>query len=264
MLWLLLIVLSFQESSDPATVSRGAVVFARSCSVGYCHGAGGEAGKGPRLRGRNLDRDYVEDVTRFGIPNSTMPGWEARLTEADLRAVVAYVMQLSTATEAVSGPLMAMPAGVGPAELADFGMPQHVQPGHGLFFDATRGTRCATCHSAGERGIAVASDLGQLANPREAIARLRTLEPKKVVTAKLKSGEIFPALLSQEDGRFVRLYDLTIPPPVLRTLERSEVISLDRNTNWRHDSVIHHYSNEELQALVPYLEWLNPAAGSNP
>lgn len=264
MIWLLLFLFPLQAASDPSTVSRGGVIFARSCSVGYCHGAGGEAGKGPRLRGRNLDRDYVEDVTRFGIPNSTMPGWEGRLTESDLRAVVAYVMQLSTATEAASGPLMPMPAGVGPAELAEFSLPQHVQPGHDLFFDATRGTRCATCHTAGERGLAVASDLTRLANPREAIARLRSLEPKKVVTAKLKSGETFPALVTQEDDRQVRLYDLTIPPPVLRTIERSELISLDRNTNWRHDPVIHHYSDEELQALVPYLEWSNPATGSNP
>lgn len=261
MIWWLLVLISFQQTSDPETVSRGTVVFARSCSVGYCHGAGGEAGKGPRLRGRNLDRDYVEDVTRFGIPNSTMPGWEGRLPEADLRAVVAYVMQLSKATEAVSGPLMPMPAGVGPAEFAEFTLPEHVQRGHDLFFDATRGTRCATCHTAGERGIAVASDLTRLANPGEAIARLRTLEPKNVVTAKLRSGEIFPAVVSEQDDRYVRLYDLTVPPPVLRTVERSEVVSVDRSKDWRHDAVIPHYSDEELKALIAYMEWVNPTGG---
>ena len=59
MIWLLLVILvnvSAQEKSP-----NGEGIFAQSCSVGYCHGAAGSAGRGPRLRGRRLERSYVDE-----------------------------------------------------------------------------------------------------------------------------------------------------------------------------------------------------------
>ena len=40
------------DISDPQVVAAGEKTFAASCSVGYCHGKAGRAGRGPRLRGR--------------------------------------------------------------------------------------------------------------------------------------------------------------------------------------------------------------------
>ncbi len=84
--------------SDDAAAQAGEVVFADNCSV--CHG---EDGKGdvtqdaPNLTDAiwlfgGSEEDLTETVTnsRFGV----MPAWENRLTDAQIRAVTAYVHQL--------------------------------------------------------------------------------------------------------------------------------------------------------------------------
>ena len=86
------------DANDPALVEEGAVVYLDNCSS--CHA---EDGTGDRFQGApNLadaiwlfGGDYdtlMATVTnsRFGV----MPAWEGRLTEAEIRAVSAYVHQL--------------------------------------------------------------------------------------------------------------------------------------------------------------------------
>ena len=113
------LVLLAQSAVEPSMVARGQTVFTQNCSVGYCHGVGGAAGRGPRLRGRNLPKDYLDRVTREGIPSSAMPAWKGRLSEDDIRAVVEYVAVLSAATDAPP-PMQPMPAGEGPATARTF------------------------------------------------------------------------------------------------------------------------------------------------
>ena len=87
--------LSGEEPQDASLVDEGATVFADNCSA--CHG---EDGTGDRMQGApNLTDaiwlyggDYAtihETVTnaRFGV----MPNWNARLSEAEIRAVATYV-----------------------------------------------------------------------------------------------------------------------------------------------------------------------------
>jgi cytochrome c oxidase cbb3-type subunit 3 len=86
------------EAQDPAQVAAGAVVFEDNCSA--CHM---EDGTGDRDQGApNLvdaiwlyGGDYASlsqtvNNSRYGV----MPAWNSRLTEAQLRAVSAYVHQL--------------------------------------------------------------------------------------------------------------------------------------------------------------------------
>jgi mono/diheme cytochrome c family protein len=254
MIWLL--VLLVQTPPDPSVIARGEKIFAQSCSVGYCHGVAGAAGRGPRLRGRKLDPSFVETVTRDGIPNSAMPAWKGRLQDEEIRAVVAYVVSLASASEAAP-PANPMPAGVGPAALSGFQGPAEARPGHDLFFDATRISRCGTCHAVAGRGISIGPDLMTSAEP----ALPRGLPPKHVITARLKNGELFPALRLEQDERFVKLYDLSTAPPVLRTLERSEITSLVEGSNWSHDSAVRNYSADELRAIITYLRWLKSSPG---
>ena len=249
MIWLLALLI--QNPVDPSVVARGEKIFAQSCSVGYCHGVGGAAGRGPRLRGRRLDPNYVETVTRDGIPNSAMPGWKGRLQDEEIRAVVAYVVSLASASDAAP-PANPMPAGVGPAALGGFQGPAEARPGHDLFFDATRISRCGTCHAVAGRGISIGPDLMTSGEP----ALPRGLPPKHVITARLKNGEVFPALRVEQDERFIKLYDLIAAPPVLRTLERSEITSLLEGSDWRHESAVRNYTDQELQAITAYLRWL--------
>ena len=86
------------QDADAELASAGATVFEDQCSA--CHG---EDGKGDRFQGAPNLTDAIwlyggdaetltETVTnsRFGV----MPSWTTRLSEADIRAVSAYVHQL--------------------------------------------------------------------------------------------------------------------------------------------------------------------------
>src|SRR5262245_30199558 len=86
------------DLSDPQVIASGATLFAKNCSVGYCHGSAGRAGRGPRLRGREWEKNYLFKVTYDGIPNSSMPAWKSRLTETEIGSIVAYILTLSKLT----------------------------------------------------------------------------------------------------------------------------------------------------------------------
>jgi len=244
-----------QSAVEPSMVARGQTVFTQNCSVGYCHGVGGAAGRGPRLRGRNLPKDYLDRVTREGIPSSAMPAWKGRLSEDDIRAVVEYVAVLSAATDAPP-PMQPMPAGEGPATARTFNGPREAGRGFALFFDPAQ-DHCGVCHSTGGRGIAIAPDLAEAVSksPADAIALIRSTTARKVVRVKVKDGESFPALRSSETKDTVKLYDLTSAPPVLRTLERSEIESIAADPSWRHNDFVRAYSDAELADIVAYLRW---------
>ena len=79
-------------------ISIGGVVYAQSCANQNCHGDQGKAGKAPALAQRGFKRGYVMKVTRQGIPETAMPGWEKQLPVEDLEAVVSYVISLQGAT----------------------------------------------------------------------------------------------------------------------------------------------------------------------
>jgi mono/diheme cytochrome c family protein len=239
-----------QSAVDPVVIARGERIFAQSCSVGYCHGVAGAAGRGPRLRGRTFSKDYLYAVTRNGIPNSAMPAWKSRLKDEDIRAVVDYVASLSSATDAAP-PANPMPPGIGPASLASFNGPPLAARGHGLFFDPAR-ENCGVCHAIGGRGIAIGPDLK---SQPDLVKLVRSTQSRHVLTAKLGSGEEFPALLVEQKVRQIRLYDVTLAPPVLRTFAREEVASLSENPSWRHSDFVKDYSQAELEDIAVYLRW---------
>ena len=247
---IVLALLLAQTTTDSAPVARGERIFAQSCSVGYCHGVAGAAGRGPRLRGRSFAKDYLYTVVRDGIPSSAMPAWKDRLKDEDIRAVVAYVASLATAPD-VAPPANPMPPGVGPASLPAFNGPPQAARGRALFSDPVR-ENCAVCHAVGGRGIAIGPDL--TAAPA-LLNRIHSTGSRHVLTASLQTGEHFPALLVSQTSEEVQLYDLTSLPPVLRTFARSQVLSLAQDSAWRHDDVSKDYSAAELEEIVAYLRW---------
>ena len=244
-----------QPAVQPAATARGDRIFAQSCSVGYCHGVAGAAGRGPRLRGRSFPREYLDRAVREGIPNSAMPGWKDRLKEEDLRAVVDYVVSLASATEAAP-PANPMPPGEGPATLRPFNGPPPAERGMAAFFDPTR-ENCGGCHVMGGRGIAIGPELTKIAekSPRDVSAAIQAVKSQHVLTATLAGGENFPALQAEQSGSQIRLYDLTVIPPVLRTFERSEVTALRENPDWSHRDVAKGYTAAELADIVVYVRW---------
>jgi mono/diheme cytochrome c family protein len=246
---------SAQSEMAPAVIARGEKIFAQSCSVGYCHGVAGAAGRGPRLRGRSFPKDYLLTVTRDGIPSSAMPAWKGRLKDDEIGAVVEYVASLSSATDPAP-PANPMPPGIGPAAIPSFNGPPQAARGHALFFDPPR-NNCAVCHAVGGRGIAIGPDLTALPakTPAELTVQIHATHSRHVLTAKLATGEEFPALLAEQNANQVRLYDLTLTPPVMRTFARRDVLSLAQNANWRHEDFAKDYSAAELEDVVVYLRW---------
>lgn len=224
----------------------GADVFRKSCAVGYCHGSGGTQGRAPKMIGRNFDPDYVRKVTRDGIPNTGMPGWKDRLSPAEFEAVIDYVIRISGSSPSAS----AAAGGIAPEAAPP---PPEAQQGRSLFFDAVRGVRCGTCHSLEGIGTAVGPNLAALPAGQE--LNFRRERAVSVRRARTSDGDSFPALVVEEKNGFVRLYDLSVPPPVLRTLPAG-TIKWSAEREWNHAKAVAHYSDEELQSVRAYLRWL--------
>jgi mono/diheme cytochrome c family protein len=254
---ILLLALLAQGIDASVTIARGEQIFAQSCSGGYCHGAAGAAGRGPRLRGRSLDRPFVLKVTRDGIPNSAMPAWSGRMSDADITAVVDYVMSIAGEEKAAAIPPSAAPHGAEPASPPPFTGPAQAKRGLEIFFDAANDNRCGVCHSLAGRGIAIGPGLEKFGSlpPKELASALRSTRSHQVMTARLKDGDTFPAILVERNAKIVKLYDLTIPPPVVRTFEPADIASLDPDRSWNHEPYIRQYTPEQLADLVAYVRW---------
>lgn len=245
MLWLALLVAQAGAPADEA--ARGEKIFAARCAIGYCHGAGGSAGRAPRIQGRSFTADYLLKVTRHGIPGTAMPAWRGQLSEEEIRAVVAYMLGIS------ANPGASLATAESRTETGARPMPGRVKAGRELFFDAVRGTRCGTCHALEDWGVPVGPNLTAAA--LRSIEELRRPPLRSVKTARLASGEELPALLVEEKGGWVRLYDLTVAPPVLRTVAANELGWRDE-ARWDHAAFLRSYTDAELEAVLAYLRWL--------
>lgn len=250
------LLLFLQNLNDPELVSLGEKVFSKSCAVGYCHGVGGTAGKGPRLKGRSFQAEYVYRVTRDGIPDSAMPSWNDRLSEREIWAVVGYILSLSDLTEKPTD-VSEIPSEA-TAEKAFFdSSPPPTLKGKALFFDATKkNTRCSTCHAMEGRGIGIGPNLKETAKINLSMDRIQASHSQHTLIVNLQDGESFLALRSEETPEFIRLYDLTLPPPVLRSFKQEEILSLRPTNKWSHKSMLANYTSQELTEIIEYLLWV--------
>ena len=83
------------DVKDPKLIAEGDAVFAKSCSIPYCHGKEGTAGRAPALNNRKWDIAQLHQVILKGVPNSSMPNWDDKLSEREIWAAVAYVLSIS-------------------------------------------------------------------------------------------------------------------------------------------------------------------------
>ncbi|MBM3812048.1 MAG: c-type cytochrome [Acidimicrobiia bacterium] len=225
-----------------ADADIGATVFRQSCAVGYCHGSGGAAGRAPKMLGRVFDYMYVHKVTSDGIPNTGMPGWKDRLSVVELNAVVAYVVRISGGV---------VQEGVNTGVLAGKQLPQQLRQSKELFFDAVRAVRCSTCHSLEGIGTPVGPNLASAYD----VKLIREGKPATVRKAAI-GGDSFPALLVETKDAWTTLYDLSVAPPVLRTVARGDV-TWSGGSGWSHAKAIAHYKDGELAKIAAYLAWLS-------
>ena len=238
-------VLAAQIPADQSTLAQGEKVFARNCTDGPCHGAAGEAGKAPRLRGRGMTGDGVRWAVHEGVPSSNMHQFKARLGGGDLAAVVAYVtsiQQASSPSKKVSG---------GPAIHAQ------AQRGEALFFDAAPGVACGTCHALAGRGTAVAPDLARWArmSPRAILIAINATRTEYTQAITLKAGSTFPGLKASQDDKSINYYDLSVTPPALRQIPKVDIASTADNSTWRHPPGATGYTAGQLADIIAFVRW---------
>ena len=230
----------------PDVLKQGEEVFNKTCATGYCHGAQGAGGGAPRISARSFDQTFISNAVTRGIPNTAMQSFSNSLSRAELSAVVAYVAKLN----GVANPAIATGLPEPPARP---GLSGGATRGRELFSDAIRSFgRCSTCHEVNGIGIPVAAPIATV--PAGAAA-LKALATPRVLTATI-AGESMPALVLSNKTQAVLFYDLTAPPPVLRT-EAPAAVQMRENSNWRHSTVIGSYNDAELSSILEYLRVVN-------
>ena len=188
----------------------------------------GKAGRGPRLRGREWDKNYLFKVTFEGIPNSSMPAWKDRLTEQEIGAVVAYVLTLSKLTsdsaeaQVPAAPVASSPAAASeapptksessPVDGSFFG---NAEKGKALFFDSSNDWHCGACHKIGGTGAGVGPELNGVRSKAVKDLFIDIVLPSVHLSADrpflsitTKSGEQIQGVKAEESATHIKLYDI--------------------------------------------------------
>lgn len=236
MRWMALLLLPVAAWAQ-ASAERGAQLYRTNCAVPYCHGPEGTAGRAPKLIDHTHSINSMFKVITWGIPGTGMPEFTTRLKSEELADIVAYVMTMR---------------GAGPATAAAAVAPRAITPtareGRALFFDNNRSQACGTCHELDGWGVAVGPE------PKPA-ADLRRVAQSRVRTARPAGGEPpFPAVLVEQTGTRVRVYDLTGPLPVLRTFAAGQV-AMSPGAAWRHEEATKNYTDAELGKIANFVGW---------
>ena len=266
--------------SDPQLIAQGSALFAQSCSVGYCHGVAGKAGRGPRLRGREWDKNYLFKVTFEGIPSSSMPAWKGRLTDGEIGAVVAYVLTLSKLTSDSAEATLPAPVASAPAEAS--GEPRtksesspvdgsffgNAELGKALFFDSSNDWHCSACHKIGGTGASVGPELNGVRSKAvkdlfvDIVLPSAHLSPDRpFLSITTKSGEQIQGVKSEENATHIKLFDIGSLPAVLRNLPKDQIQKLDVQSRSampaRYGEM---YTVKQLLDIIAFLK----ASGSGP
>jgi cytochrome c553 len=220
---MIIALLLFAQSAAP----DGAALYKQHCSTPYCHGAAGTAGRASALAGRRFETAHLRNAIAEGIPSKGMPAFREEIGDGGIDALVAYIRSLDMPPAAKKA---AAPA----------------KAGRDLFFDSSRLPSCSECHPAGDIGSPIAAKLTGHAAPPVDVGSPR------VQTAQIHGEPPFTALIAQESAGMLRVYDLSSPLPVLRTVPQKE-ITLKAGATWSHRSVTDRYSRAELAAIRAFL-----------
>jgi putative heme-binding domain-containing protein len=275
---------SSADLSNPAAVAAGEKTFAASCSVGYCHGKAGRAGRGPRLRGKTWDKQYLYDVILNGVPSSSMPAWKDRLSEKEIWEVVAYIMTLSKLTsDSLDSPKVSAASASSPAsEPKEKSAPLPAAPpsspfllgdpnrGKDLFFDSSNDLNCGSCHRVRGVGNDVGPDLTAVQQRpakelfRDIVLPSYTIAPgRELLAITLQTGERIEALKATEDSSQIKVYDVGSLPAVLRTIPKAQIQKREIETlSGMPGKYSEIYTLKQLLDIVAYLKSGDTAVAS--
>jgi mono/diheme cytochrome c family protein len=229
------VLMSVPMSAQDARAARGEKVFSTNCSVPYCHGPNGTAGRAPKLVGHSFTARDLTNTVSNGIANKGMPAFGKQLSSDDLDSVVGYVMTLRGSSPEPAN--AAAPVRSVAAEA----------PGKALFFDAVRMGGCGRCHELEKRGSRVAPDIKSLP------VDLRTIDATRTVTVSPAGEPPFPGFVVEQSEKRVLVYDLSSRLPVLRTFAGG-VVKATAGSSWKHQDAVREYSDTELRDVALYLQ----------
>ncbi len=135
--------------------------------------------------------------------------------------------------------------------------PAQAQRGRELFLKSPKGTACATCHTMDGAGTAVGPNLSRMASIATAhsmVATIKMTMTNEVQLVKTAEGQ-FPGILKQKQGADFEIWDLSKMPPVLHKLTAKQIISMERDTVWRHPPALADYNAQELADIIGFLRW---------
>ena len=244
--WLALGALGWAQQKNPfdtpGGVEQGGALFQVHCA--YCHGAGGEGGRGAdlttgRYRRGGSDTELYATV-RNGIPGTEMPA--VRATDEEVWKMVAFVKKLGT---------------VGLAEKATG------DPIAGKSIYETKG-RCTACHSIGTDGGSLGPDLSDVGRRR----KLKDLEESLVspeadvpiqfraIQVVTKSGKTVSGIRLNEDDVSIQVRDAN---DALRSFLKDNIQEIRRDKPALMPSYRSTLSRKEMEDLLAYLSSLRGA-----
>jgi putative heme-binding domain-containing protein len=282
-----------EPQSAESQAEAGNRVYLGSCSMTYCHAAGGIGGGGPRLRDREFTAEYLTHLITEGVPGTGMPAFKNTLSKQQIEQCVAYVLSLSPkkgAAKAKSDPqarsqaqtldphLSGAPPSAAPApsaatervksevEINDSSdIRGDVEAGRALFFDSAEIQNCRVCHTAHDRGGRVGPDLTEIAGkpPREILRSIvaphAAIEERyATIMITTRAGEKFTGVKRDENETTIRIYDTSTLPPVSRAVLKSEALKIERlNTSAMPADYASKYSLKQLLDLISFLKSSN-------
>jgi cytochrome c oxidase cbb3-type subunit 3 len=227
-------------------IQAGELRFTSQC--GFCHGRDTEGGEtGPdltrsKLVAEDMRGDKIGPVLRAGRSDRGMPSFD--LSDADVNAIVAFIHDQKTKSEALGGGRRGVDAvdlAVGDAEAGR------------RYFQGAGG--CSGCHSA-------TGDLAGVAARYQGLALLqRMLYPsgsrpapaRPKVTLSLASGRTAGGLLASEDEFTIAILD---PAGARRTYKKSAVKFKIDNPVSAHFDQLGKYTDDDMHNVFAYLDTL--------
>jgi putative heme-binding domain-containing protein len=277
-----------EPQSAENQIDAGNRVYLGSCSMTYCHAAGGVGGGGPRLRDREFTAEYLRHLITEGVPGTGMPAFKNTLSKQQIEQCVAYILSLSPKKGAPKAKSeeqaqtldphlggAAPKAGPEPAAASEpvksevtindsFDIRGDIEAGRTLFFDSAETRNCRVCHTAQDRGGRVGPDLTSLAgkSPREILRSIVAphvaIEDKyATITVTTRDGEKFTGVKRDEDATTIRIYDTSTLPPVSRAILKSGAKIERLNTSVMPADYASKYSLKQLLDLVSFLKSSN-------
>jgi mono/diheme cytochrome c family protein len=252
---------------DPRLIAEGAKLFAPTCGTAYCHGANGDGGGAPRLRGKDLDSQYVFKTIANGVSGTAMPAFKSDFSEDQIWRLVAFVLSEGTfppAAEATSTTRLGSQATASndpPVSIASTVVIGDAQAGKLLFYDSSQQKSCHVCHAISGEGGSVGPDLSSAAGkrPRELFSAILMArsggERYAALSVSTKGAEKVIGIKKDEDSESVRVFDVTELPPVLRTFQKSDISKSEPAVGWNvHRDNATLYTIRQLLDLISFLK----------